>query len=139
MEVTHINSSFLLLLANFHPPPANKSEQLNAAVQYILDTVIQELQLNESRTFSYVEIAFFSRWWKEQSQATQNVVSPLFTQYRVGGVQGFIQEFWLGGGDLILRLHVICSLLLCCIHVFNHLTTVAFLDIFKRKNRRMRL
>ncbi len=54
--------------------PANKTVQLNAAVQYILDTVIQELQLDASRTFSYVEMAFFSRWWKEQNQATKDVV-----------------------------------------------------------------
>lgn len=54
---------------------ANKTVQLNAAVQYILDTVVQELQLNESRTFIYVEIAFFSRWWDEQDQATKDVVS----------------------------------------------------------------
>ena len=64
-------SSLYLLMLMF---PANKTLQLNAAVQYILDTVIQELQLDESRTFIYVEIAFFSRWWKEQSQATKDVV-----------------------------------------------------------------
>lgn len=56
---------------------ANKSLQSNAAVQYILDTVVQELQLNDSRTFSYVEIAFFSQWWKEQSQATKDIVKNL--------------------------------------------------------------
>jgi peptide deformylase len=48
-----------------------------------------------------------------------------------------MQEIWLGGGDLILT--AACDYALCCCHVFNHLTTVAFLDISKRKNRRMRL
>lgn len=48
--------------------------QLNAAVQYILDTVVQELQLDESRTFIYVEMAFFARWWREQNQATKDIV-----------------------------------------------------------------
>jgi len=46
-----------------------------AAVQYILDTVIQELQVNENRTFIYVEMAFFARWWNEQDEATKAIVS----------------------------------------------------------------
>ena len=39
---------------------ANKTIQ-DAAVQYILDTVITELQKNPNRTFIYVEIAFFMK------------------------------------------------------------------------------
>jgi len=45
------------------------------AVKYILDTVIEELQKDEKRTFIYVEIAFFSRWWNQQSDATKSIVS----------------------------------------------------------------
>ena len=47
----------------------------SAAVKYILDSVIEELQKDERRTFIYVEIAFFARWWREQSDATKTIVS----------------------------------------------------------------
>ena len=53
--------------------PANKTIQ-EAAVQYILDSVVQELQKDPNRTFIYVEMAFFTRWWNEQSNATKQVV-----------------------------------------------------------------
>ena len=46
-----------------------------AVVRYILDTVVEELQKDENRTFIYVEMAFFTRWWKEQSDATKEIVS----------------------------------------------------------------
>ena len=34
-----------------------------------------ELQLNPNRTFIYVEMAFFTRWWNEQSDETKEIVS----------------------------------------------------------------
>ena len=46
-------------------------------VQYILDTVIEELQKDESRLFIYVEIAFFSRWWGEQDDIIRHRVKGL--------------------------------------------------------------
>ena len=53
---------------------ANSSIQ-HAAVQYILDTVIEQLLVDKDRTFIYVEMAFFARWWNEQSSATKDIVS----------------------------------------------------------------
>jgi hypothetical protein len=53
---------------------ANNSIQ-HAAVQYILDTVIEQLLVDKDRTFIYVEIAFFTRWWNQQSDDTKNKVS----------------------------------------------------------------
>ena len=47
----------------------------NAVVRYILDTVVEELQKDKNRTFIYVEMAFFARWWKEQSDTTKEIVS----------------------------------------------------------------
>eukprot|EP00047_Mylnosiga_fluctuans_P023990 m.150634 g.150634 ORF g.150634 m.150634 type:complete len:975 (+) comp9747_c0_seq2:15-2939(+) len=52
---------------------ANNSIQ-NAGVQYILDSVVLQLRLNPNRKFIYVEIAFFKRWWEEQTDATKNEV-----------------------------------------------------------------
>ena len=48
-----------------------------AGVKYILDTVVQELQKDPRRTFIYVEIAYFARWWNEQSNATKAIVKTL--------------------------------------------------------------
>ena len=47
----------------------------DAPAQFILNTVILELQQNPNRTFIYVEITFFIRWWNEQSDATKEIVS----------------------------------------------------------------
>ena len=59
---------------------ANSSIQ-HAGVQYILDSVILELSKDPQRTFIYVEIAYFSRWWAEQTQSTKSLVSLHFTIY----------------------------------------------------------
>ncbi len=43
-------------------------------VQYILDTVIIALDQNPDRRFIYVEIAFFWRWWNEQTDEMRDKV-----------------------------------------------------------------
>ncbi|XP_055923554.1 lysosomal alpha-mannosidase-like [Eupeodes corollae] len=48
-----------------------------AGVQYILDSVIDELQKERNRRFIYVESAFFFKWWDEQSSSTQKIVKKL--------------------------------------------------------------
>ena len=45
-----------------------------AGVQYILDSVVEELYLDKNKRFSYVEIGFFSRWWNEQGLMIRNIV-----------------------------------------------------------------
>lgn len=52
----------------------------HAGVQYILDSVISSLLAEPTRRFIYVEIAFFSRWWHQQTNATQEVVRDLVRQ-----------------------------------------------------------
>jgi len=49
----------------------------DAGVQYILDTVLDELQKDDTRRFIYVEVAFFSRWWREQHDFTRHRVKAL--------------------------------------------------------------
>ena len=68
---------------------ANNSIQ-RAGVQYILDSVIPQLSANHSRRFIYVEIAFFERWWNEQSDAMQKEVKKLVDKKRLE----FINAGW---------------------------------------------
>ena len=60
-----------------------------AAVQFILDTVVRELQENPDRRFIYVEVAFFYRWWNQQTDKMKTEVKQLVRQGRL--------EFILGG------------------------------------------
>ena len=66
---------------------ANKTIQ-DAAVQYILDTVITELQKNPNRTFIYVEIAFFKRWWDQQTNQIKEVVKGLVAKKKLEFING---------------------------------------------------
>lgn len=58
------------------------------SVQYILDTVIDELNKNPNRTFIYVEIAFFKRWWDEQNDGTKTVVKKLVKNKQLEFING---------------------------------------------------
>ena len=66
---------FLLALSAVCVSPSANNSIQHAGVQYILDTVIDELQKNPNRTFIYVEMAFFVRWWNEQTDETKAIVS----------------------------------------------------------------
>ena len=60
------------------------------SVQYILDTVVEELQIDRKRRFIYVEIAFFERWWRQQTESTQAIVRSLVNE----GALEFINGGW---------------------------------------------
>ena len=66
---------------------ANQDEQ-NAKVQYILDTVVDELEKDAARRFVYVEIAYFWRWWNEQTEERKQSVRDLVAQGRMEFVIG---------------------------------------------------
>jgi lysosomal alpha-mannosidase len=42
--------------------------------------VIQSLLENPDRRFVYVEIAFFWRWWQQQTEDMQNTVKQLVNE-----------------------------------------------------------
>ncbi|XP_078216790.1 lysosomal alpha-mannosidase isoform X6 [Callithrix jacchus] len=65
-----------------------KNDIQHAGVQYILDSVISALLEEPTRRFIYVEIAFFSRWWHQQTNATQEVVRDLVRQGRLEFANG---------------------------------------------------
>jgi hypothetical protein len=61
-------------------------------VQFILDTVTAALLANPDRKFTYVEIAFFKRWWLEQTPALQSQFYGLVANGQF--------KFNLGGADM---------------------------------------
>ncbi|KAI8490965.1 mannose metabolic process [Branchiostoma belcheri] len=66
---------------------ANNSIQI-AGVQYILDSVIPQLEMKPSRTFIYVEIAFFYRWWREQDADMRGRVRKLVSNGQLEFING---------------------------------------------------
>ncbi|XP_066512258.1 lysosomal alpha-mannosidase-like [Hoplias malabaricus] len=60
----------------------------HAGVQYILDSVVSELQKNPARRFIYVETAFFYRWWNDQNENTRKIVTQLVQEGRLEFVNG---------------------------------------------------
>lgn len=54
-----------------------KNNIQRAGVQYILDSVVQELLQDPSKRFIYVEIAFFARWLNEQNDIMRHAVKGL--------------------------------------------------------------
>ena len=66
---------------------SNQGQQ-DASVQYILDTVIPELQNDPNKRFVYVEIAYFWRWWNEQTETMKETVRNLVNEGRLEFVIG---------------------------------------------------
>ncbi|CAM4947282.1 unnamed protein product [Rotaria socialis] len=60
----------------------------HAAVQYILDSVIPALVENPDRRFIYVEMAFFWRWWLEQTEDMKNTVKQLVNSGHLEFISG---------------------------------------------------
>ncbi|UXI16369.1 Mite allergen Der p7 [Sarcoptes scabiei] len=66
----------------------SRNEIQNAGVQYILDTVVEELIMNKDRRFIYVETAFFWKWWLEQDNRTRSIVNELVQSGQLEFVNG---------------------------------------------------
>uniref|UniRef100_A0A5F9DEB4 Alpha-mannosidase n=1 Tax=Oryctolagus cuniculus TaxID=9986 RepID=A0A5F9DEB4_RABIT len=80
----------LALLVPECPTPVStvQNELHHGAVKNILDSVISALRAEPSRRFVYVEMAFFSRWWHQQTNATQQAVRELVRQGRLEFANG---------------------------------------------------
>uniref|UniRef100_A0A1A9ZH71 Alpha-mannosidase n=1 Tax=Glossina pallidipes TaxID=7398 RepID=A0A1A9ZH71_GLOPL len=59
-----------------------------AGVQYIIDSVIQELLRDPEKRFIYVESAFFFKWWREQNEELQEQVKMLVNEGRLEFIGG---------------------------------------------------
>ncbi|KAK2817431.1 hypothetical protein Q5P01_025622 [Channa striata] len=66
----------------------DRNDIQHAGVQYILDSVVDQLLKNPDRRFIYVETAFFYRWWKQQSSSVQQTVKQLVNEGRLEFVNG---------------------------------------------------
>ncbi|TKY62976.1 Alpha-mannosidase protein [Spatholobus suberectus] len=66
---------------------SNNSIQ-GACVQNALDSMVHALLADKNRKFIYVEIAFFKRWWRDQSEAVQDVVKKLVSSGQLEFING---------------------------------------------------
>ncbi|KAI9109731.1 hypothetical protein K1719_019361 [Acacia pycnantha] len=66
---------------------SNNSIQ-GACVQNVLDSLVASLQRDPNRKFIYAEMAFFHRWWVEQSPETQEQVRKLVDAGQLEFVNG---------------------------------------------------
>jgi len=63
-------------------------------VQYILDSVIVALDQNPDRRFIYVEIAFFWRWWNEQTDDIRNKVKGFVNDGKIHQIALYFLSFF---------------------------------------------
>ncbi|KAK4747701.1 hypothetical protein SAY87_014287 [Trapa incisa] len=59
-----------------------------ACVQNVLDSVISALLEDKNRKFIYVEMAFFQRWWKQQSDSMKLKVKELVNSGQLEFING---------------------------------------------------
>lgn len=59
-----------------------------AGVQYTIDGIVTELLLDPRKTFVYVEMAFFYRWYKNQNQARKDQVKGLVNSGQLEFING---------------------------------------------------
>lgn len=65
-----------------------KTSIQKAGVQYILDSVVQQLISDPEKRFIYVESAFFFKWWREQSDEMKTQVNQLVQEGRLEFIGG---------------------------------------------------
>tara|TARA_B110000285_G_scaffold68034_1_gene78165 strand:- start:987 stop:1322 length:336 start_codon:yes stop_codon:yes gene_type:complete len=58
---SHDDAGWLKTVDEYYYGTSNK--QQHVSTKNILDTVIHELALNESRKFTYVEMVYFTKWY----------------------------------------------------------------------------
>ena len=83
---THDDVGWLKTFEQYYVGLNNSLQQ--AGVQYILDSTVAALIANPNRKFIYGEQAFFSRWWRYQTEETKQAVRQLVAERRLEFVNG---------------------------------------------------
>ncbi|XAR50386.1 Alpha-mannosidase [Bertholletia excelsa] len=83
---THDDVGWLKTIDQYYVGSNNSIQ--GACVQNVLDSLIPALLADKNRKFIYVEQAFFQRWWRDQSVATQNTVKQLVSSGQLELING---------------------------------------------------
>lgn len=83
---THDDVGWLKTVDEYYTGQNNSIQ--HAYVHMILDTVVRALAADKSRTFTYVEQAFFVRWWRQQDEKTKALVKDLVKDGRLEFTNG---------------------------------------------------
>jgi alpha-mannosidase len=83
---THDDVGWLKTVDQYYSGTNNTIQ--NAAVRNILDAVATSLAKNPQRKFTYVEQAFFQRWWRELSPAAQAETRSMVKSGQLSFVNG---------------------------------------------------
>jgi alpha-mannosidase len=81
---THDDAGWLWTLEQYYSGTGGA----RVSVKNILDSFVDSLYHNEERTFTYVEMAFFIKWYKNQSEIVKNKVKALISQKRFEFING---------------------------------------------------
>jgi alpha-mannosidase len=66
----------------------SNSSIYRASVQYIFNSVIDELKKSPERKFTFCEISFFERWWHDQDEFTKATVRRMIQSEQLSFVNG---------------------------------------------------
>ena len=83
--------------------------EVHASGEEILDAVSEELAKDPRRRFTYVEMKFFSMWYKQQDKKTKELVKKLIQSGQLEITQGgwvATDEACPNYEDLILNMHI---------------------------------
>jgi lysosomal alpha-mannosidase len=69
-------------------------------VQYIIDSVVAALDQNPDRRFIYVEIAYFWRWWNEQTNDIRDKVKGFVNDGKIHQMMLLFLKFFPSIGRL---------------------------------------
>ncbi|KAI8041890.1 hypothetical protein M5D96_003185, partial [Drosophila gunungcola] len=78
---SHDDVGWLKTVDQYYYGSQNKIQ--HAGVQYILDTVVEELLKDSRRRFIQVETFFFAKWYSEQTETIQRAVKKLVADGRL--------------------------------------------------------
>ena len=81
---THDDVGWLFTMEDYYYGTNGSSR----SVRTILNNMVNSLTENQNRTFIYVEIAFFEKWWKEVNETVKATVKEFIKQGRLEFING---------------------------------------------------